>query len=85
MCLDVTLRESVEIHEEDVAIGYTWYGKQEVAVIVAKRNEVVGLVLLETKSVNDMLDFHVEQVNHEHLALQCDHDLALPDTHLLYR
>jgi len=59
-------------------------GQDEVVGVVGEGDEVVDLVVLEFGSLDDVLDFEVEEVDQEDLVIQRDHYLVQPDLHLPY-
>jgi hypothetical protein len=83
MRLDLPLGEPPEVDEEDMSVLHARSCEDEVVVLVGKRDQVVDLIFFESEGFDDVLDLHGEEVDQEHLVVEGNNDLVLPDFDLL--
>ncbi len=64
-------------------IFHPWCSHYEIIIVVAQGNQIVDLVLLESESLNDMLDLQSKQVNQKYFVVESHYNFFLPHLYLL--
>lgn len=79
MRFDFPFGQSAEVDQQHMTVIHMRHCQNEVVIVVGQRDQVVDLILLKFECLDDVLDFHAEQVHQENLVVDCHCDLVLSD------
>lgn len=83
MSSNLSLSKFSEINQKHMAIFDTWSSQNRIGKIIGERNKVVDFIFLESEGLNNVLNFHTEQIYQEYFVIKSHHNLVLPDSNLL--
>lgn len=69
MCLDDSLRQSIEINQQNLSILSSRRRQDQIIGIVTHRNNIVLFIFFKLESLNRMLYLHCKKVNDKHLIV----------------